>query len=522
MNQIHIEKLINRIRYILALFFFISGLSAMKNGSAASVYNFIMLGAFVQLSVALLNQYFIHKKRYSLVLIYFSVTIEVMNLLMAKIAFHGDPFNGWGLTIKEQSTFIMFIMYVAIHALRFNKWLNVYMGVITISGYISLVILGLTLGNIQFVNSPELIFTPYSLRAPTEVAKILFMAANAYFMYLMGDFTTRFIKTIQEEKRKADENLQATTSLLTNVNDLSTRLSTSMSEMSATTMSLADNTQKQTVMENDIVDASTKSVTSIEELSKNTDRQTGSFNTLKEKVTVLSHSIEELSSETTKAIDLTESITRSISDGTDALRNTNEVMVSIEKTSNEMTAIMELINDISDQINLLSLNAAIESARAGESGRGFAVVADEISKLADRTAQSINDIDVLIKNSNTEVKKGIQSIKYTNQLISQIINDTSMISDLIRRISDYMNTQQSYNHSVVNEAEIMKEISDKIEKSLAEHRETTKNISEAIVKIGSVGYENSSAAEEMAASTEEIASIAETLQRMVDGFEFKR
>jgi methyl-accepting chemotaxis protein len=102
-----------------------------------------------------------------------------------------------------------------------------------------------------------------------------------------------------------------------------------------------------------------------------------------------------------------------------------------------------------------------------------------------------------------------------------IIDDTALISDLINRISEYMETQRSYNQNVVEEAFAMKEISARIESSLREHRETTKNIGEAIVKISSVGSENSSATEEIAASTEEIASIAESLQRMVDGFEYR-
>ncbi len=357
MNPIYTERLINRTRYIMALFILISGISAWKNGSAPAVYYYIIGGGFIHLSVALVNQWFIFKKRIPLILIYCSVTVEVANLVMAKIAFHWDAFNGWGLTVKEQATFMMFILYVVIHALRFNKWLNIYMGFITISGYILLIVMGITLGDMYFTRESHLIFAANALRAPTEVAKILFMAGNAYFMYLMGDFTMKFISTIQEDRKKSEDNLATTNRLLTSVHDMATRLSSSMAEMSATTMSLADNTNMQTNMEHQIVEASGKSVTSIESLARNANRQCESFMSLSERVSELSHSIETLSGQTGQAIELIKSITRKTSDGRDALKNTNEVMISIEKTSNEMTSIMEMINDISDQINLLSLNA---------------------------------------------------------------------------------------------------------------------------------------------------------------------
>lgn len=519
MDAVYTEKLINRTRYVIALFILISGISALKNGSAPSVYLVIIIGSGIHLGVALVNQYFIQQNRIPAALVYISVTVEVLNLLNAKIAFSGDPFNGWGLAVKEPATFILFFLYAIIHALRFNKSLIIYMGFITIGSYIVLVTLGLTLGEMKFVNDPKLIFTPGALRIPTEVAKILFMAGNTYFLYLMAKFTSGFIVSIQEARRGSDENLKATNELLDDVRVISQRLSSSMEEMSASNISLADNISNQASMENTIVDSGSRNVESIEILSSNQEEQSRIFKTLSARVEELSHSIDELSKETENAISLTESITQRVAEGEKSLGETNKIMIAVEKSSDEMTTIMGLINDISDQINLLSLNAAIESARAGESGRGFAVVADEISKLADKTAQSIKEIDRLILTNNDEIKKGIESVGYTNKLISMIINDTSIIGDLIRRISEFMTMQKSYNKSVSEESEKMKTISNEIKKSLQSHQEATKEIFQAIEKISSMGEENSSATEEMAASAEEISGMAEGLQKLVETFE---
>ncbi|HOA08358.1 MAG TPA: methyl-accepting chemotaxis protein, partial [Spirochaetota bacterium] len=87
-----------------------------------------------------------------------------------------------------------------------------------------------------------------------------------------------------------------------------------------------------------------------------------------------------------------------------------EIITRSAEESKDMLGIVNIINDISEQINLLSLNAAIEAARAGEAGRGFAVVADEISHLADATTSSIKQIDNLIMQNNKNSESALQKV----------------------------------------------------------------------------------------------------------------
>ncbi len=520
MDKLKAEIIINRIRLIFAFFFLISGFSSMRSGSAQAVYTSIFIGCAVQFFITGLNEVFIRIKKMPAALVYISVTIEVLIVVFVKFGFHYDPFNTWGLAIKEQATTVMLILYVIIHGLRFNKQLNLYVGSITIISYVTLLILGLTQGNMVFVTDPKITFSPTSLRLPTEMATVLFMAGNTYFCYLMARFTSRNITKIEQSRETASENLKKIDNLLNSVREIISRLASSIEEMSAAVMSLAENTQSQTSMEEQIVQASSRNVESVEDLASHAETQVETYRNLSGRVKELSHSIDELNQESARSLELTRSITERIADSEKAINSTNETMIAIGKSSGQMANIMAFINDISDQINLLSLNAAIESARAGAAGRGFAVVADEISKLAEKTAQSIKDIELLVKTSNTEIQKGLQNVKYLSEIISKIIRDISAIGNLINKISQYMLAQTDHNQKVTLESEKMNVISGKIDKSIESHREAIKSISEAIKKIGKVGQENSGAAKEMAASTEDISGMAEKLKSLVEDFKY--
>jgi len=132
---------------------------------------------------------------------------------------------------------------------------------------------------------------------------------------------------------------------------------------------------------------------------------------------------------------------REATEGGAVVQRAVAAMGAIEKSAQEITQIINVIDGIAFQTNLLALNAGVEAARAGDAGKGFAVVANEVRALAQRSADAAKDIKALITTSAEQVGDGVTLVGETGTLLANIVARVGEISSLITNIAQSAETQ---------------------------------------------------------------------------------
>ena len=160
-------------------------------------------------------------------------------------------------------------------------------------------------------------------------------------------------------------------------------------------------------------------------------------------IAVLSEQIQHITQNAETASEFSQLTNKQLALGNEEMQSLLQAMESIEETSKEIGVIITTINNISEETNLLALNASIEAARAGEAGKGVAGVAEEISKLAAASAEATDTITKLIENSMQAVDVGKELADKTSVTLQTGINNSLKSNKDILEITEFVKSQMS-------------------------------------------------------------------------------
>ena len=172
-----------------------------------------------------------------------------------------------------------------------------------------------------------------------------------------------------------------------------------------------------------------------DDLARRTEQQAASLQETAAATDQITASIRQTAKDAETANGVVAQANSEANDGGTVVRDAIAAMDGIERSSQEITNIITVIEGISFQTNLLALNAGVEAARAGDAGKGFAVVANEVRALAQRSADAASNIKKLIMASSKQVENGVQLVGETGQRLERIGERVEEVLSLISKIS---------------------------------------------------------------------------------------
>ncbi len=406
----------------------------------------------------------------------------------------------------------IYVYPIAIASLYFSKKLNIVATILTVMGVSVGQLLAFKLQTLQDDN-----FTDWNgVVIYGIIPRALILIAVAAIFTMLCSRTAKLLSNLlgAEEQKEMLDKMQA---MKDNASQTSASLYDMVNELSIITETSVQANKRIANESENLLTGSMENSGAVENADakiQDINEQLVGLSNMNHKTATLTDQIGEKTQENQQLMD---EATANMQQINESAAQCKEIITTLGEESQEIIGIVETITKISNQTNILALNASIEAARAGENGKGFAVVADQIQKLAEQTKFAVENIGNIVKEvvKNTEdavvameksvknAENGMNSIEKANESAVIITNSNAELAEQI--------------HEIDKVAEIIRKNSGEVADSMKKISHNTAQNCEAVEQVSAATQENSAGTESLAEIVNKITGLSEELNKVVQG-----